>query len=70
MFDADGALLYVGVAKNLGTRWSRHAHDALWWPKVQHQTADWYPNEPAAYAAEREAIRTESPRYNIAGRAA
>jgi len=65
LYDAADVLLYIGVAKNFGLRWAQHASAKPWWPEVQRQTVNWYPDRPAAEAAEKEAIRAESPRHNV-----
>lgn len=67
MFAADGTLLYIGIARDFGKRWTQHAASKPWWPDVQRQTVDWYPDRPAAEQAEREAIKAERPVHNIAG---
>lgn len=65
-FDADGALLYVGITADLEQRWSSHQRKP-WWPDVAEKTVEWYATRPVALAAELEAIRSEAPRYNVAG---
>jgi predicted GIY-YIG superfamily endonuclease len=63
-FAADNALLYVGVTRTLGARWSSHAKTKPWWPEVHHQTVEWFDSRDAALAAEKVAIKSEGPRYN------
>lgn len=63
-FAVDDVLLYVGVTSSLGTRWSSHATSKPWWPEVHHQTVEWFDTRDAALAAEKAAIKAESPRYN------
>ena len=65
VFDASDGLLYIGVAKNFGLRWAKHAAVKPWWPDVQRQTVEWYPDRESALAAEEAAIRTEKPRHNV-----
>lgn len=67
MFSAAGILLYIGVAKNFGVRWARHAAEKPWWPDVQRQTVEWYPDRDSALAAETAAIHAEKPLHNIVG---
>ncbi|MEU3282892.1 type II toxin-antitoxin system Phd/YefM family antitoxin [Streptomyces antibioticus] len=67
LFDANGALLYVGISTQPDTRWTQHASDKPWWPLVQCRKVEWHPDRTAAEAAEREAVRTEEPLYNTAG---
>jgi predicted GIY-YIG superfamily endonuclease len=57
-------LLYVGVAKSFGRRWSQHSSAKPWWAEVRRQTVDWFPTRQAALNAEATAIRDERPRYN------
>jgi hypothetical protein len=66
LYDADGTLLYVGIAYRIGQRWETHARTQPWWPDVQRQTVEWYPARKDAECAERRAIRTEEPKYNVA----
>jgi hypothetical protein len=65
LFASDAALLYIGVAKDFGVRWKRHAHAQPWWSEVQRQTVDWYPDRELALAVEKDAIRSERPLYNV-----
>ncbi|MFF6903544.1 GIY-YIG nuclease family protein [Streptomyces hydrogenans] len=66
-YDADGGLLYVGITKRLRIRWQEHARDyaTTWWPKVVTNSVTWFPNREEAEAAEREAIRSENPGFNV-----
>jgi hypothetical protein len=68
MFDHEGKLLYVGITGHVA-RFDNHA-TKRWFPCVASITLEWCDTEAAARAAERRAIQTERPRYNIAGRAA
>lgn len=67
-FDADGQLLYVGIAKDLEVRLKDHSrYSVAWIGQVASLTAEKYPSRRAAHAAESRAIRTEGPIYNIHG---
>jgi predicted GIY-YIG superfamily endonuclease len=66
LFDARSGLLYIGIAKNFGRRWQQHSAAKPWWPQVQRQTVDWYPDREMADEAETLAIADEKPLYNIA----
>jgi len=66
-FDADGALLYVGITANLGDRFRAHRAQQPWWPSVASRTVELHEDRWAAAAAEIHAIRTERPAHNIAG---
>jgi predicted GIY-YIG superfamily endonuclease len=65
-YDAAGSLLYVGVTKNFGQRWQRHAAEKPWWSQMARMTVDWYDDEAAAVRAEQDAISNERPVHNIA----
>ena len=67
LFDASGALLYVGISDNLRTRFTDHAATKPWWPQVKRKTVQWHLAREAAAAAEKAAIRDENPAYNLAG---
>lgn len=66
LFGETGVLLYVGVAKNPEKRFKQH-HDKEWWSGVDFErtTITWYPDKAEAYEAERQAIESEMPIYNI-----
>lgn len=68
LFDASGDLLYVGVADRPKRRLANHAAVKAWWPQVARHTLTWFSTRSEALDAESNAIRDESPRYNIAGR--
>lgn len=63
LYDADGRLLYVGIAQDPEKRWSQHSRTkrATWWPLVARKTVEWFPNREAADAAETIAINNEKP---------
>lgn len=63
-FDADGALLYVGICDEPVKRWYSHA-DKWWWPQVERFHVLWLPSRNEALARETEAIRTEKPLHNV-----
>lgn len=66
LFDADGRLLYIGIAKNPTVRWQQHARDKAdtWWPDVANKKLEWFDARSEAEAAEVAAIRSEGPPYN------
>lgn len=64
LYAGDGALLYVGVTKDPPGRWRHHRSQKPWWPEVCDKRLTWCHDEREALIAEREAIRTERPRYN------
>lgn len=62
----DLRLLYVGVSNDFGHRWKQHASSKPWWGEKRILTVEFLDSRPAAEAAEKAAIRTEGPEYNIA----
>ncbi len=64
-FDADDRLLYVGIAGTATQRWEQHAKEKGWWDSVARVTVENHPSRQAAADAERNAIRNESPLYNV-----
>lgn len=67
LFNAGRDLLYVGMSSSPGTRWESHARSQPWWApdRVALCEVVWYETRPKAAEAERQAIRTENPRYNV-----
>jgi predicted GIY-YIG superfamily endonuclease len=66
-YDAGGVLLYVGITNNVARRLRQHTKDKAWFAQVQYQSVAWYDSEWHARQAEKQAIRGETPRHNIAG---
>ena len=66
MFDRDGKLLYVGKTSCAG-RFDDHAVKRFF-PLLATITLEWHDTEASALVAERTAIVSERPRYNIAGK--
>lgn len=67
-YDKDGNLLYVGITAKLSRRVADHRRRQPWWRQRVRTTIEVHPRRWAALDAERVAIVTEKPRYNIAGR--
>lgn len=65
-FNADGALLYVGISVELAQRLRAHSRTQPWWEEVATTTTEQYPSTRAAQNAEVRAIVAERPRYNVA----
>lgn len=65
-----GELLYIGETSDITRRLREHSKRQPWWHEVRGHTHEPFQNEAEALKAELHAIRTENPRYNIAGRAA
>jgi predicted GIY-YIG superfamily endonuclease len=66
LFDQDERLLYVGVTQDLFRRWKEHSKQKDWWKQVFKFTQECYPDRASVEAAERDAIKSECPMYNIA----
>jgi predicted GIY-YIG superfamily endonuclease len=65
LFNAKGALLYVGIARNPAERMKFHQQFKKWWAEVSCTAEEWFDNRALALGAEAVAIRQESPLYNI-----
>lgn len=63
-YDAEGRLLYIGIAVDFLSRWRKH-RKRDWWPLVARMDIVSYPNRAAAQSAETRAIKTERPLRNI-----
>lgn len=66
-YDAGGRLLYVGIAKDPDKRRDEHARSSAWFPLAASRTVEWFDDRDSALAAERAAIRSESPIHNVVG---
>jgi GIY-YIG catalytic domain len=64
-FDAEDALLYVGLTINPGKRFEKHRATKPWWEDVARIVMERHADIAALRAAERVAIKTEKPRHNI-----
>lgn len=64
MYDADGALLYVGITNNMRRRWIAHKRDKWWIDEVDDVVTEHYESRHEASIAEQKAIRSERPRHN------
>ncbi|MDX2527998.1 GIY-YIG nuclease family protein [Streptomyces europaeiscabiei] len=67
LFDAQGRLLYVGIAFNPRARWRGHCSTKSWWQHVDRREVEWHDSRSEALTAEAAAIVEERPLYNIAG---
>lgn len=66
LYDAQDALLYVGIAHRPETRWGQHAQDKEWWPEVKRYEVAWHESREEAVLAESAAVASEGPRHNVA----
>jgi hypothetical protein len=67
LFDCEGRLLYIGIARNPEQRFKAHASTAPWWHLVARRDVEWYPTRSEARAEETKAIKADGPLYNRAG---
>jgi predicted GIY-YIG superfamily endonuclease len=65
LYARSGTLLYIGIANRVLRRLSEHAREKPWWGEVANITFETHPDRQAAENAERAAIQSEQPRYNI-----
>jgi len=65
MFDADDALLYVGVSMNVAQRFAAHRSDKQWWGDIARITLSHFATRREVLVAEATAIREERPLYNV-----
>ncbi|MFF9168278.1 MULTISPECIES: hypothetical protein [unclassified Streptomyces] len=66
-FDDSDSLLYVGIAYDPDRRAKLHARSAAdtWWPLIKERTDEWFDTRKEAEAAEKAAIASERPRFNM-----
>ena len=65
-FDNENTLLYVGISLSTFARLSQHKDHSQWFNKVSRVTIEHFPTREEAIAAEKKAIKTEEPKFNIA----
>jgi predicted GIY-YIG superfamily endonuclease len=68
LFDPEDNLLYVGITFMPGHRLETHRRERYWWPDVVRTEFETFQDRKSAQAAERLAIRSEHPRYNLQNR--
>lgn len=66
-YDAEGVLLYVGIAVSVVGRLAQHAKGSHWSSRIAQITVEWFDSREQAEDAERAAIVDEAPMYNKAG---
>jgi predicted GIY-YIG superfamily endonuclease len=64
-FNAQGQLLYVGITMNPGNRFAQHSDEKPWWTDVADIRVEHFGSRDRVLAAEREAIKTEQPLFNV-----
>jgi predicted GIY-YIG superfamily endonuclease len=64
-YDADRALLYVGISRNLADRWNWHRCKTDWYSRARYVALSFYPDRHDAFRAEASAIRAQNPLFNV-----
>lgn len=70
LYDADDALLYVGISVNGPARLAQHSGVQDWWTAVARAEFEHYPDRSAAETRELDLIRERDPRWNVMGKTA
>ena len=65
LYDASGALLYVGSSSRGERRIHEHAAFAGWWNEVATYDIEYFEHVGAARIREGDLIRSTNPKYNI-----
>jgi hypothetical protein len=63
-YDAQGALLYVGMTERLDKRLQLHRSKALWWPQMARLSCEFYETYGVAFNVERHEILDLDPVHN------
>jgi hypothetical protein len=64
-FAADGSLLYVGISLSWPARTRSHSHSSTWFEQVVRVEIEQFLSREAALEAERSAIKSERPKFNV-----
>ena len=64
-FNANGKLLYVGISLSALQRLSQHADHSDWYNEISRVDMEHFCDRPSAMAAEKKAVTSEGPLYNI-----
>ena len=64
--NADGHIIYVGVAKNIGARSAQHLGNSEWQAEITSIDVEWYANSLLAELMEIKLIKSLRPKYNRA----
>ena len=65
-FDAEGILLYIGIALSPVQRLRKHRDESTWFDRIASITIERFPTREEAKQAESVAIKSERPLFNIA----
>ena|SRR5688572_11108844 len=66
-FDCDGTLLYVGISMRALVRLASHKATSEWFGDISRVQIETFPSRQEAEEAERNAIETENPVFNLKG---
>lgn len=64
-YDEAGTLIYVGIARNWGHRWSQHSQRSEFFGLVAALKIEWFPSREMACARERQLIVEQQPTFNL-----
>lgn len=64
-YDKDDNLLYIGVSISSIGRYQSHRSQSHWAKDITTMTTEWFDSERLALRAEKKAIKSEKPIYNI-----
>lgn len=64
--NADGHIIYVGVAKNIGARSAQHLNNSEWQTEIASIDVEWHDNALMAEIMEIKLIKSLRPKYNKA----
>lgn len=64
-FDSEGRLLYVGISLSVLHRLRAHRRISPWFSQVTNITIERFETRDLALAAEKVAIKTERPKFNV-----
>ena len=64
IYDADGMLIYIGVADDPPKRFAQHAQSSAWWVLAARHNLQWYGTRTEAEKAEAAAIKRHDPYFN------
>jgi len=68
IFDKTGRLIYVGCSYNPEARINTHRTTMFWGDQIHRIKLTVHPNKRAGHYAEKIAIHSEHPRFNVSGR--
>lgn len=64
-YDDEGRLLYVGISLSWPVRFKQHVSKSEWFEQVARIEIERFDTRPAALVAEKKAIKSEKPKFNI-----